>query len=69
MIRPVWFSQLEVPRRTRPLLLKDLRGALMERADWLEKEVMRNFDEIPVMQGLDRRIRACIVGVRGGDSA
>ena len=69
LIRPVWFSQLEAPRRTRPLLLKDLRGALTERADWLEREVMQHFDEIPVMQGLDRRIRACIVGVPGGDSS
>ena len=63
LIRPVWFKKLESPRRTKPLLLKDLRKDLLTDPEWLEGELIKQFREVPLTRSLDRRIRACIVGV------
>lgn len=63
LIRPIWFEKLSGSRRTRPLLLKDLRKDLLARSNWLECEIVQQFGEIPLLPGIDRRIRACIVAV------
>ena len=63
LIRPVWFEKLEAPKRQKPLLLKDLYPDLTAKPDWLEAELLEQFQQIPSLRGPDRRIRACIVGV------
>ncbi|HEC18707.1 MAG TPA: helicase, partial [Gammaproteobacteria bacterium] len=63
IIRPVWFEVLNQPRRQKPLLLKDIRRPLLERRDWLAREVLENFREFPVLAGPEERVKACIIGV------
>ena len=49
-------------KRRRPLLLKDLRQDLVKKPFTID-EVERRFQEVPVVDSLDQRIAACIVGV------
>ncbi len=63
LIRPLWFEKLrERRKRRRPLLLKDLRQDLVKKPFTID-EVERRFQEVPVVDSLDQRIAACIVGV------
>lgn len=63
LIRPLWFSKLaDRHRRRRPLLLKDLRQDLFKRP--LEIEIVEShFANVPIVDALDERIAACIIGV------
>jgi CTP:molybdopterin cytidylyltransferase MocA len=63
VIRPVWFEMLTQRRRSRPLLLKDIRKELLERKDWLTDQVLQKFREFPVLPGPEERVKACIIGV------
>ncbi len=63
LIRPVWFDKLGASGRSRPLLLKDLRRDLLARPDWLGAQITEQFQQLPLMPPVDRRIRAAIVGV------
>lgn len=62
MIRPVWFERLTA-RRNKPLLLKDIRNDLLARPDWLIKSLETNFREFPLLPSIEKRIKACIIGV------
>ncbi|MBO6701112.1 MAG: helicase [Pseudomonadales bacterium] len=62
VIRPVWFEKLQSPR-TRPLLLRDIREDLSQRASDLIPVVLSKFQEIPTIDRPEDRIKACIVGV------
>lgn len=63
LIRPLWFEKLrDRKKRRRPLLLKDLRNDLIKRPfDIIEGE--DKFREVPLVDSLDERIAACILGV------
>jgi len=63
VIRPVWFEMLAQRKRSRPLLLKDIRKELLQRKTWLLAEVLDQFREFPVLPGPTERVRACIIGV------
>ena len=63
VIRPVWFEMLAQRKRSRPLLLKDIRKELLQRKTWLLAEVLDQFREFPLLPGPEERVRACIIGV------
>jgi len=63
VIRPVWFEMLTNRKRSRPLLLKDIRSELLAKAEWLTDEVLQKFREFPVLPGPEERVKACIIGV------
>jgi hypothetical protein len=63
LIRPVWFELLSQPRRTRPLRLRDMREALLERSDALGEEIARVFEEIPLLPPVEERVSACLLGL------
>lgn len=63
LIRPLWFAKLANRRgRRRPLLLRDLHADLLKHPFTLV-EVEARFSEVPVVDALDERIAACILGV------
>lgn len=63
LIRPLWFAKLADRRsRRRPLILKDLQAELIKDPFSLA-DVEARFSEIPVVDSLDERIAACILGV------
>ena len=62
VIRPVWFERLS-SKRSKPLLLADIRKDLLDRPDWLIKQIEKHFKEFPLLQKPDERIKACIIGV------
>jgi len=63
LIRPLWFSKLADRRsRKRPLLLRDLRADLLKNPFALCDAEAR-FANVPVVDSLDERIAACILGV------
>lgn len=63
LIRPLWFEKLrDRKKRRRPLLLKDLRNDLLKKPFSID-EVEERFREVPVVESLDERIAACILGV------
>lgn len=63
LIRPLWFAKLADRRgRRRPLLLRDLHTDLLKHPFALI-EVEARFSEVPVVDALDERIAACILGV------
>jgi len=63
LIRPLWFEKLrDRKKRRRPLLLKDLRSELIKTPFAIE-EVEKKFQEVPLVDPLDERIAACILGV------
>ncbi len=63
LIRPVWFELLSQPRRTRPLRLRDMRAALLERGDALGEQIARVFEEIPLLPPVEERVSACLLGL------
>jgi len=63
LIRPLWFSKLSDRRgRRRPLLLRDLRADLLKNPFALS-DVEARFADVPVVDSMDERIAACILGV------
>lgn len=63
LIRPLWFAKLADRRtRRRPLLLRDLRADLIKYPFELN-QVEERFVDVPVVDSLDERIAACILGV------
>lgn len=62
VIRPVWFEKL-ASKRSRPLLLKDIRQDLLDQPERLARMVTEHFRTLPVVVPADQRVRACIVGV------
>jgi hypothetical protein len=63
VIRPIWFEMLAQRKRSRPLLLKDIRKELLQRKTWLLPIVLEQFREFPVLPRPEERVRACIIGV------
>ena len=62
VIRPVWYEALRQPR-ARPLLLKDIRQQLIDNRARIEPALLENFAAFPVQKPIDKRVRACIVGM------
>ena len=63
LIRPLWFSKLSDRRgRRRPLLLRDLRADLLK-SPFALSDVEARFADVPVVDSMDERIAACILGV------
>ena len=64
LIRPVWYEKLQTSRRTRPLLLKDIRKELIgAEASLLPKTISEFTKALPAQRPADERIVACIIGV------
>ena len=63
VIRPVWFEMLTKRKRSRPLLLKDIRKELLAQGEWLTDEVLQKFKEFPMLPSPEERVKACIIGV------
>lgn len=64
LIRPVWYERLTARKRLRPLLLKDVRSALLGDRKLDLGHVFAAFSELPRMESLDQRLAACILGVK-----
>jgi hypothetical protein len=62
VIRPVWFEKLK-EKRTKPLLLRDIRKSLESDPDWLMAQIRKHFATIPSPKRIDERVKACIIGV------
>ena len=62
LIRPIWYERLK-SKRTKPLLLKDIRRELISREASLGPRCIERFRSFPVVPSPDERIRVCIVGV------
>lgn len=62
VVRPVWFDMLTQRKRSRPLLLKDIRVDLLKREAWLTREIIQRFREFPMLPGPEERVKACIIG-------
>jgi superfamily II DNA or RNA helicase len=62
LVRPTWFELLARPRRRKPLLLRDIREALVEQGARLEEEIAEVFGEIPRLAPVEERVSACILG-------
>ncbi|MDZ7749121.1 MAG: hypothetical protein U5K43_10035 [Halofilum sp. (in: g-proteobacteria)] len=64
LVRPVWYEQLQVARRRRPLLLRDIRAEVIAREEPLGDAVIERFGEasLPVQAPPSERVVACIVG-------
>jgi len=63
LIRPMWFAKLANRKnRRRPLILKDLHQDLIK-APFDLWDVESRFSAIPIVDSLDERIAACIIGV------
>jgi superfamily II DNA or RNA helicase len=64
-LKPWWFDKLRSRgKRRRPLLLRDLNKDLLKQRIDLDRLEAR-FQDIPVVDSLDERVAACIVGVNG----
>ncbi len=64
LIRPVWYEKLTEGGRNKPLLLKDIRAAVIEAEDQLLGHMLEEFSrEFPAQRPIDERIIAGIVGV------
>ena len=64
LIRPVWYEKLQAGRRTRPLLLKDIRNDLIgAEATLLPKTISEFTKALPSQRPTDERIVACIIGI------
>jgi hypothetical protein len=70
LIRPVWYEKLQDRRRQKPLLLKDIRPAVLEAEEQLLPGIVGELgQDFPAQRPVDERIIACIVGVSSGASA
>lgn len=65
LVRPTWFELLARPRRRKPLVLRDIREALIEQGETLEEQIAEVFDEIPWLAPIEERVSACILGAPG----
>lgn len=64
LIRPVWYERLRAGGRNKPLLLKDIRAAVIaDEAELLPKVLDAFASDFPAQRPADERIVACIVGV------
>jgi len=63
LIRPIWYERLLTRRRSRPLVLKDIRADLIGDKRLTVDQIMDAYHEVPRMPPLDQRVVACIVGV------
>lgn len=64
LIRPVWYEKLQERGRRKPLLLRDIRPAVIEAEDRLLPRVLQELcGDFPAQQPVDERIIAGIVGV------
>ena len=62
-LKPLWFERLRRRgKRRRPLLLRDLTKDLLKQTIDLDRLEAR-FQNIPVVDSLDERVAACILGV------
>jgi hypothetical protein len=62
-IKPLWFQHLTRRRRTRPVLIRDLRRALIENP--IDTQTLRTVQAVDVMEEpLDERVVAAIIGVK-----
>lgn len=65
LIRPVWYEGLTGrKKKSRPLLLKDVRNDLIGPKPLSLGAVFQAFLPLPTLQPLDERLAACILGVR-----
>jgi hypothetical protein len=65
LIRPVWYEGLTGRRKqSRPLLLKDVRNDLIGPKPLPLVAVFQAFLPLPMLQPLDQRLAACILGVK-----
>ena len=62
LIRPVWYRRLSETRRTRPLVLRDIRDTLLAMEPELGPRVLEHFRELPATEPLSARITVCILG-------
>jgi len=63
-IRPVWYERLRAGGRNKPLLLKDIRAAVVAaEAEMLPRILDAFASDFPAQRPADERIVACIVGV------
>jgi len=64
-IRPVWYERLRAGGRNKPLLLKDIRAAVVAAEAEMLPRILEAFAcDFPAQRPADERIVACIVGVR-----
>lgn len=64
LVRPVWYEKLQDGSRKKPLLLKDIRSAVVAQEQDLVPKILREFGrEFPAQRPADERIVSCIVGV------
>jgi hypothetical protein len=65
LIRPVWYEGLTGRRKqSRPLLLKDVRNDLIGAKPLPRAAAFQAFPPLPMLQPLDERLAACILGVK-----
>lgn len=63
LIRPAWYERLIKGKRTRPLLLKDIRKDLMGAKRIPLKTILEHFEKLPTLPPIDERVAACILGL------
>ncbi len=63
LIRPVWYRRLSESRRTRPLVLRDIRPTLLDMEPELGPQVLERFEELPATAPLAARITVCMLGI------
>lgn len=62
VIRPKWFERLQ-SKRSRPLLLKDIRKDLLIDPEWTIANFVQHFTGFKALSNPEERIKACIIGV------
>lgn len=62
LVRPVWYERL-TDRRSRPLLLKDIRSDLIGDKRFAFSEIEKQFSTLPTAIPADKRVVAVILGV------
>ncbi len=66
LIRPVWYEKLQERGRRKPLLLRDIRQAVIDAEAALLPRVLEELcSDFPAQQPIDERIVAGIVGIPG----
>jgi len=62
VIRPIRYEKLQ-GRRTRPLVLRDIRKDILLRETEVGDRIFSKFQSFPMLTPVDRRVSSCIVGV------
>ena len=65
LVRPVWYERLATRKRTRPLLLKDIRRDLLGPRRMPLSVLLDPFERMPTLRPIDERVAACILGIPG----